>query len=184
MSQTDGYRTNVAASMTPTIEGMSVVSTVAGKLAGKLRAGGLPVVLLDGDDLRDVFGRSGGHDRKARLQLGMQYARLARLLALQGITVIVATISMFRQIHAWNRKHLPRYFEVYLHLPLEELIRRDPKGIYRRYYAGKLRNVAGLDLQVDEPTRPDLLLRYQPGLNIDSITAGLASRLMKRKGKP
>ena len=62
---------------------------------------------------------------------------------------------MFREVHTWNRTHLPGYFEAYLKVPIEELRRRDSKGIYSRFDAGKLKNVAGLDLNVDEPEEPD-----------------------------
>jgi cytidine diphosphoramidate kinase len=50
---------------------------------------------------------------------------------------------------------LQGYFEAYLRVPLEELRRRDPKGIYRRFDAGEINNVAGLDLHIDEPEAPD-----------------------------
>mgnify|MGYP006449737111 FL=1 len=45
-------------------------------------------------------------------------------------------------------------------MPIEELRRRDPKGIYASYDSGKLHNVAGLDLIVDEPQDPDLLFDF------------------------
>jgi adenylylsulfate kinase-like enzyme len=48
----------------------------------------------------------------------MQYARLCRVLAEQGVTVVIATISLFKEVHAWNRENLPGYFEVYLKVPV------------------------------------------------------------------
>ncbi|NCY22974.1 adenylyl-sulfate kinase, partial [bacterium] len=69
----------------------------------------------------------------------------------------IATISLFREVHQWNRQNLPGYFEIYLKVPIEELRRRDSKGIYKKFDTGEIQNVAGLDLQVDEPAKPDLL---------------------------
>jgi len=127
-------------------------------LANHLRARGDAVVLLDGDELRAILGATTGHDRSDRLSLAFRYSALCRALAMQGLTVIIATISLFREIHHWNRAHLPGYIEIYLKVPLEELYRRDPKGLYQRYHAGEISQIAGLDLAIDEPEAPDLLI--------------------------
>lgn len=141
-------------------------STLARETARRLRAAGEAVVILDGDELREVFGavavNADNHGREGRLALAMQYAHLCRVLAKQGLTVVIATISLFREVHAWNRSNLPGYFEVYLKVPLEELRRRDPKGIYRRFDAGELTHVAGLDLPIDEPEAPDWVVEFDP----------------------
>ena len=123
-------------------------STLAHELVARLRASGDVVVILDGDELREVFGAVSVnlkyHSREARLALAIQYAHMCRILAQQGLTVVIATISLFKKVHVWNRANLPGYFEVYLKVPVEELRRRDPKGIYRRFDAGELSDVAGL----------------------------------------
>jgi len=134
-------------------------STLAREVARLLRGNGQSVVLLDGDELRDVFSASQAHDRDSRLSLAMQYAHLCKVIAEQQLTVVIATISLFKEVHEWNRAHLPGYFEVYLDVPVEELRRRDPKGIYRRFEAGEVRDVAGMDLLIDEPKTPDFLLK-------------------------
>jgi len=151
----------------------------------RLRANGENVVFLDGDELREVFGAVGcntqNHGRAARLALAFQYAHLCRILAQQGLTVVIATISLFREIHVWNRENLPGYFEVYLKVPIEELRRRDPKGIYRRFDAGELADVAGLDLQVDAPEAADWVVEFDPNRSIATIADELMNRVMERK---
>jgi len=155
-------------------------TTLARELISRLRERGEPVVCLDGDELRSVFegdqADPGGHDRRSRLALAMRYARLCRTIAAQGLTVVISTISLFREVHGWNRAHLPGYFEVYLNVPVEVLRRRDPKGIYRRFERGELRDVAGLDLAVDEPSAPD----WQPAFEPARDAAALACELMQR----
>ena len=141
--------------------------------------------MLDGDELRAVFGtvtaNPQNHGRDGRLALAMQYARLCRVLADQGLTVVIATISLFKEVHAWNWENLPGYFEVYLKVPMEELRRRDPKGIYRRFDDGALANVAGLDLPIDEPKAPDRILEFLPGQTVDAMADALMNQLMARK---
>lgn len=160
-------------------------TTLAVRLVERLRVRGLPVVFLDGDELREVFGAAAAnqqnHGREGRLALAMQYAHLCRVIAMQGLTVVISTISLFREVHAWNRAQLPGYFEIYLKVPVEELRRRDPKGIYRRYDAGELSNVAGLDLSIDEPESPDWVAEYSSDTTVQRLTDNLMQQLMERK---
>ncbi|MEI2386012.1 adenylyl-sulfate kinase [Breoghania sp. JC706] len=156
-------------------------STLAGLVAKQLGSSGEPTVLLDGDQLRDVFGATAvNHGKEGRMALAFCYARLCKVLASQGLTVIIATISMFSDIHRWNRENLPGYVEAYLKVPLAELKRRDPKGIYRDFEAGRLVNVAGLDLAVDEPENPDWTFAFDapksPPALADELLAIVESR--------
>jgi cytidine diphosphoramidate kinase len=156
-------------------------STLAEKLTQRLTTGGTSTVRLDGDELREVFGIASGkcesYSREERLALAMRYSHLCRILAQQGITVVIATISLFREVHSWNRLNLPGYFEVYLKVPIEELRRRDPKCIYRRFDAGELNNVAGLDLPIDEPEAADHVVEFISGRSVDELANELITQL-------
>lgn len=160
-------------------------STLAHEVAARLRASGEAVVMLDGDELREVFGavaaNAQNHGREGRLALAMQYAHLCRVIAAQGLTVVIATISLFREVHAWNRANLPGFFEVYLKVPVEELRRRDPKGIYRHFDAGELTHVAGLDLPIDEPEAADWIVEFDPERTVAALGAELNQILSTRK---
>lgn len=141
--------------------------------------------MLDGDELRELFGavaaNEQNHGREGRLALAMQYANLCRLLSAQELTVVIATISLFKEVHTWNRANLPGYFEVYLKVPVEELRRRDPKGIYRRFDAGELTHVAGLDLPIDEPEAADWIVEFDPERTVTALAAELNQVLSARK---
>lgn len=158
-------------------------STLAHEVVAHLRASSEAVVMLDGDELREVFdavaANTQNHGREGRLALAMQYAHLCRVIASQGLTVVIATISLFREVHAWNRANLAGYFEVYLKVPVEELRRRDPKGIYRRFDAGELVHVAGLDLPIDEPKAADWIVEFVPERSVTVLAEDLLTRLMK-----
>lgn len=160
-------------------------STLASELVKQLKVQGIHPVMLDGDELREVFGATttniSNHGREGRLALAIQYAHLCRLIANQGFCVVIATISLFREVHEWNRNNLPGYFEVYLRISLEELRRRDSKGIYRRFDAGELSNVAGLDLPIDEPEAPDLVVEFQSGRSVADSANELITIFNARK---
>jgi adenylylsulfate kinase len=155
------------------ITGLSAAgkTSVAQRLVDRLIAGGQRPILLDGDVLRAIFGISGAHDRQSRLNLALQYARLCRELAQQGHTVICATISLFHQVHDWNRANIPGYHEIYLRVPLEQLQVRDPKGIYARAKVGEVKDVAGLDFAIEEPRDPDLLIDNHGDITPDDAVA-------------
>lgn len=144
-------------------------------------------MFLDGDELREVFGAAAAnaknHGREGRLALAFQYAHLCRVIAGQGLTVVIATISLFHEIHAWNRTNLPGYFEVYLKVPLAELRRRDPKGIYRRFDAGEIADVAGLDLHIDEPGEADWVVEFDPSKTMNAVANDLMKQLDKESVK-
>lgn len=155
-------------------------STLARQVVEQLKKQGSCIVLLDGDVLREVFGattnREENHGREARLALGKRYSSLSRVLSAQGHNVIVPTISLFRELHEWNRQNIPNYFEVYLKVPIDELRRRDPKGLYRKFDNGELKNLAGLDLEIEEPENPDWVVDFNPERAASSIASELVDR--------
>jgi dolichol-phosphate mannosyltransferase len=160
-------------------------SSLAHEMVARLRAAGEEVVMLDGDELRDAFGavaeNEQSHGREGRMALAMRYAQLCRLITTQGLTVVIATVSLFREVHLWNRANLPCYFEVYLKVPVEELRRRDPKGIYRRFDNGELTNVPGLDLQIDEPVEADCVIDFVPERTVSALADELSQTWIKRR---
>ena len=116
-------------------------------------------VLLDGDELRAALGAdSCSYDVEGRKKLAMSYARLAGLLAGQGLTVIVATISLFHEVHSYNRQHLPGYLEVFLDVPEAVRRSRDPKGLYAAETAGSKNPLVGGGARAELPLSPDIRL--------------------------
>lgn len=158
-------------------------TSLASELTARLSSQGRAVVRLDGDELREIFGvstasRPEDYGRDSRLALARRYGLLCNLIASQGFTVVIATISLFHEVHAWNRDNLPGYFEVYLKVPTEELRRRDPKGIYRRFDAGELTGVTGLDIAFEEPLSPDWVAEFSPGTTAKDLSEELLDILM------
>lgn len=158
-------------------------TTLAQALARKMRAGGMPAIVLDGDEMRAALGREKAHTRVERLELARCYGRLGSLIARQGTNVIVATISLFSEIHRWNRRNLPNYTEIYLKADLSLLHHRDPKGIYRKARARRLANVAGMDLRVQEPQAPHLVIEQTGGNKVQGDVAAIMQFISGRRKK-
>ena len=154
-------------------------TTLAKELERKLLLRERCAIFLDGDVLRGILQTSCGehcYSRETRLRLSLQYSKICSLLAGQGFNVVISTISLFKEVHTFNRQEFCRYFEVYLSAPREMLENRDPKGIYSSYLRGERKNVVGLDLQVDEPVNPDWKIYRQEGAS----PSDLAEELIKR----
>src|SRR5271156_6918730 len=155
-------------------------TTLGQELWSRLRAAGRTVTFLDGDALRSVIAEDLGHSAGDRRRSAMRNARLCRLLAEQGSDVVCATISLFHEVQGWNRENIPGYREIYLRVPIDELRRRDSKGIYAGAQRGDARDVVGLDLLAEAPEAPDLVLdNYGPldvATAVDRILAVCAGR--------
>lgn len=139
-------------------------STITKKVVERLNEKEIKCVILDGDEVRQVLSMNSqgscNVEKRDRIELAFMYSKLAKLLESQGHIIIVATISLFKEIHAWNRKNFMDYIEIFIDVSKQDLIKRDPKGIYKALLNGEASNVAGFDLEVDLPERPDYVLKY------------------------
>jgi adenylylsulfate kinase-like enzyme len=157
-------------------------TTVGQELWARLRAAGRPVIFLDGDALRVVIAEDLGYNEGSRRRSAMRNARLCRLLAEQGTDVVCATISLFHDVQRWNRKNIPGYHEIYLRVPIDELWRRDSKGIYAGAQRGDARDVVGLDVPAEAPEAPDLVLDNYGTLDVAAAVDRILAINVKRDG--
>jgi adenylylsulfate kinase len=132
-------------------------------------------VILDGDTLREVLSDDLSYTKEDRFKSAMRFARLCWLLTSQGIDVICCTVSMFNDVRAWNRKNINNYIEVYLRVSVDILRQRDQKNLYSGHIQGTVSNVAGLDIQMDEPINPDIIIENDG--SISAVTA--ADKILK-----
>ncbi|MEI6078755.1 MAG: adenylyl-sulfate kinase [Verrucomicrobiota bacterium] len=141
----------------------------AGKttLAVRLREGLLnlhiPVAYLDGDEMRSTLCSDLGFRPDARLENHRRIAETARLLADQGLNVVVSTMAPeYAQRDRVSQVLGGKLVWFYVDAPLEVCMARDPKGIYKRAQAGQLQQL--IDYPFDAP-RP-----HERGNHVDTIT--------------
>ena len=128
-------------------------TTVADEVAALLRARSPAVVQVDGDVVREVMGNDLGYTPQDRLANAWRISRLCKMLSTQGLQVVCATVSLFSDIHEWNRTNLARYVEVYLRVSSATLSERNQKGLMRG-----ADNVVGVNQSYDLPQSPDLVV--------------------------
>ena len=108
--------------------------------------------------MRGIMGlENKSFDKKSRLNLAMLYAKFAKLLTDQGIDVVFATISMFHAVRDWNKNNIKQYIEIYLKVPFSIIAKRDKNKLYSDASNKKKKNVVGVDIQIEEPKKPNIV---------------------------
>ncbi len=133
-------------------------TTVASALYQIKRKNNENIVFLDGDALRKTIANDLGYNSEERFMAAMRYSRLCKMLSDQDINVIIATIAMFHSIREWNRINIKDYKEIYLKVSFEVLEKRNQNKLYSGAKNGAISNVVGIDLAVEEPRNPDLII--------------------------
>ncbi len=135
-------------------------STIANLVDQKLLRLGIHSMLLDGDNIRHGLNRDLGFTDTDRVENIRRLGEVAKLMADSGLVVICAFISPFRADRQMAREiAAPHHFiEVFIDTPLEECIRRDPKGLYAKAKAGDIPNFTGLDSPYELPEAPEARL--------------------------
>ena len=133
-------------------------SSVGQELVHRLKMQCPNTIFLDGDALRATISSDLGYSYDDRRESEARRSKLCKLLADQGFHVVSACLSNYPEWRQWCRDNIAEYFEVYLHAPMEILISRDRKGIYKQVQQGTLANVVGMDIPFEPPDRPDLTI--------------------------
>src|SRR6202050_213135 len=156
-------------------------TTIGRALSSHLRVLGSPAIFLDGDTLRTVVSSDLGYSAENRRFVALRNGMLCRMLAEQGFDVVCSTISLFHAVQRWNRENIPRYHEIFVRVPLEELRRRDTKGVYSAgvYSAVDDRpaaNIVGVDIPAEIPQAPDLILDNDSSLDTEEAVRLILER--------
>jgi bifunctional enzyme CysN/CysC len=133
-------------------------STIADVLEKKLLAAGRHTMLLDGDNVRHGLNRDLGFTDADRVENIRRVGEVARLMSEAGLVVICSFISPFRAERQMVRELTAptTFLEIFVDTPLDECIRRDPKGLYAKAQAGRIENFTGLDSPYEAPQGPEI----------------------------
>lgn len=157
-------------------------STIGREVHRQWRALDPAVVFVDGDVIRQIFGHDTGADAytvEGRRRNADRIVGICRWLDAQGLNVVCAILSIFEDQRRENRTSFSRYFEVNVRAPLETLMARDIKDLYRPAVEGRRSHVVGLDIAYAEPTTSDLVIENgEP--KVDAAAA--ATQILRASG--
>jgi adenylylsulfate kinase len=131
-------------------------TTIARALEKALRKKGLSVEVLDGDEVRKNLSPDLGFTKEDREIHAKRVAYVTKLLVRNGVVVIVGLISPFRDFREHARKQIGNFVEVWVKCPLEECMRRDPKGLYKKAMNGEINDLTGIQEPYEEPLNPEV----------------------------
>ncbi len=136
------------------------------------------LVFLDGDVMREILDlKDISYDYISRKKIGYIYAKLCKQLTDQGISVIFATIAMHHEIRSWNRANIKNYVEIYIKASIEFLIERDKKQLYSKALTKKVNNVVGIDIKLEEPINPDIILINDRKVSVETLAYELIKKI-------
>ena len=118
-------------------------------------------LLVDGDEVRRIFRQdqqAADYTIAARRENAARILELCAWLDAQALNVVCSVLSIFPDLRACGRTRFRRYFEVFLNPPMQTLLARDTKGLYRKARAGEMKHVVGVDIAFPPPTGADLEL--------------------------
>lgn len=133
-------------------------TTIADRLAKELEADGRSVEVLDGDVIRTNLSKGLGFSREDRDENIARIAFVAGLLTKHGAAVITAAISPFAEARAKARERIGEFVEVYVRCSIDELTRRDVKGLYAKALRGEIKNFTGVSDPYEAPENPDVVV--------------------------
>ena len=152
-------------------------STIAKLVEAKLHAMGHHTYMLDGDNVRHGLCRDLGFSVDDRFENIRRIGEVAKLFVDAGMIVLCAFISPFRAERQMVREMVAgdEFVEIFIDTPVEECMRRDPKGLYAKARAGTLKNLTGVDSPFEPPEHPNLVLK-----TMEATAEKLATQVIER----
>ncbi len=133
--------------------------TTLSRLVGqRLRDLGARVEVLDGDVVRTYLSKGLGFSKADRDENIRRIGFVCELLARNGVIAIAAAISPYRAVRDEIRSRVRNFVEIYVTCPIDVLMERDVKGLYRRALAGEISNFTGIDDPYEPPLAPEIFV--------------------------
>jgi len=137
-------------------------TTLTEALVPVLRERGLKVEVLDGDEVRTNLSKGLGFSKEDRDTNIRRIGYVARLLARNGVAVITAAISPYKEVRDEVRQLVEAdgaaFIETYVKASLDTLVSRDVKGLYKKAIAGEIKQFTGVSDPYEAPVNPELVV--------------------------
>ncbi len=144
-------------------------STLARMVAMRLSKMGFHTEVLDGDEVRLRLSKGLGFSKEDRDENIRRISYVANIITRCGGVAITCAISPYREIRDEARREIGRFVEIYVKCPIEECIKRDVKGLYKKAIAGEIPNFTGISDPYEEPLEPEITLETDIETTDESI---------------
>lgn len=134
-------------------------STIANAFDDELNKLGKKTYILDGDNIRMGLNKDLSFSPEHRKENIRRISEVAKLFADSGTIVLTAFISPYiADRHAARELIGDDFNEVFVDTDIDECIKRDPKGLYKKALAGEIKGFTGIDAPYEKPKNPEITL--------------------------
>jgi adenylyl-sulfate kinase len=133
-------------------------STISAIIEKRLRDAGAKVETLDGDVVRENLSKGLGFNKEDRDTNIRRIGFVCELLSRNGVIAIVAAISPYRAVREEIRSRVRNFVEIYVECPLEVVLGRDVKGLYKKALAGEIPQFTGVTDPYEPPLCPEVVV--------------------------
>jgi adenylyl-sulfate kinase len=146
-------------------------SSLSSLVATRLRARGARVELIDGDVVRTQLCRGLGFSKDDRTENIRRIGFVCELLSRNGVIAIAAAISPYRACRDELRSRIANFIEIHMYCPLEVLMERDVKGLYKRALSGEIPHFTGISDPYEPPLAPEVTVDSSKDSLEDSVAS-------------
>jgi adenylylsulfate kinase len=156
-------------------------STIAHEIEKRLYQNGIRAYVFDGDNIRHGLNSDLGFSDPDRKENIRRISEVARLFVDAGIIVLAAFITPLKEQRQYIKKSLQgiKFIEVYIKCDIEECIKRDPKGLYKKAQSGIIKDYTGVSSPFEEPDDSDIVIDTQK-MDIEEAVSKVLSYLKER----
>lgn len=137
-------------------------STLSALLATEFKRRNYKVEVLDGDIVRTNLSTGLSFSKADRDINIRRIGFVCDLLSRNGVIAMSAAISPYEAVRRECRElvesHGAAFVEVYAKCSLNELVRRDVKGLYKKALAGEIEQFSGVSDPYEEPENADVVV--------------------------
>ena len=134
-------------------------STIANNVEKELNKKQYNSYILDGDNIRSGLNKDLGFSPPDRNENIRRIVEVSKLFVDSGKIVLCSFISPYRNDREMAREILGEHFvEIFVNTPIEECIKRDPKGLYKMAISGEIKNFTGISAPYEKPLIPEILI--------------------------
>jgi adenylylsulfate kinase len=122
-------------------------------------------VILDADEVRQTINKDLSYTKEDREENLRRVTQMAILMSKSSPLVLLCFVSPYDEIRKYMREEIEKeqinFYEVHVKTSLEECIRRDVKGMYKKAIEGKIPVFTGISAPYEVPTNSDLVCNTQ-----------------------
>jgi len=156
-------------------------TTISKIIANKLKKKYSNVIHIDGDKIRNKLKikNKKSFTNSYRTAIGLKYVKICEQNIKKKKFVIISTMALIKKVQI-SYKKLNNSKDVFLDVPIKELIRRDPKGLYKSFFEKKIKNMVGLDIKYNKPLNPTLKIKWNKNLSATKISNRILRLIIKK----